>query len=332
MAERIPLFQGSTARRSTSPLSDDAGSARAVVPAVNPLPKAIPEAVVANSSGAPLSPPTGSPSSLPYSAPVNAAPIAIEFSHVSKAFGKLQVLQDVSFRLVQGQTTVIVGPSGTGKSVLLKHIVGLLLPDSGSVRVLGQEVTTLKGKELTALRKRFGMLFQDGALFGSMTVGENVAFPLLHHTRLSPARIKEIVADKLHLVGLSGIENKSPAELSGGMRKRVALARAIVMEPEIVLFDEPHSGLDPMTADAIDELILEMKERLRITFVVISHDIVGTFKIADAVGMLYQGKLVEFGTPEALKRSQNPVVRQFLARNLTGSPLESFDLAAGMKG
>lgn len=260
------------------------------------------------------------------------AEAAIEFFHVSKAFGSHVVLDDVSFSIQKGDTTVIVGPSGTGKSVLLKHIVGLLMPDAGQIRVLGQEITQLKSAALTALRRRFGMLFQDGALFGSMTVGENVAFPLTHHTTFSPARIREVVADKLALVGLPGIERKNPAELSGGMRKRVALARAIVMEPEIVLFDEPHSGLDPMTADAIDDLILEMKERLKITFVVISHDIVGTFKIADAIGMLYKGKLLEYGTSERFRASEHPVVQQFLARNLTGSPLEAYPLAAGMKG
>jgi len=260
------------------------------------------------------------------------ADAAIEFIHVSKAFGLHRVLDDVSFSILKGDTTVIVGPSGTGKSVLLKHIVGLLMPDSGQIRVLGQDVTQLGNSALTRLRKKFGMLFQDGALFGSMTVGENVAFPLTHHSGFSAARIKDVVAEKLALVGLPGIERKSPAELSGGMRKRVALARAIAMEPEIVLFDEPHSGLDPMTADAIDDLILEMKERLKITFVVISHDIVGTLKIADAIGMLYKGKLLEYGPTELFRASSHPVVRQFLARNLTGSPQDAFALAAGMKG
>lgn len=257
---------------------------------------------------------------------------AIEFSHVSKAFGNHKVLDDVSFALEKGETTVIVGPSGTGKSVLLKHIVGLLQPDAGVIRVLGQEVTKLPERELVNLRKRFGMLFQDGALFGSMSVAENVAFPLKHHTRLTAQQMRAVAREKLELVGLKNIEERYPGELSGGMRKRVALARAIVMEPEVVLFDEPHSGLDPMTADAIDDLILEMKQRLRITFVVISHDIVGTFRIADAIGMLYHGKLLEFGTPDHFRTCENPIVRQFLARNLTGSPLERLTGTPPLKG
>lgn len=248
---------------------------------------------------------------------------AIELLEVSKAFGSTVVLDRVSLAFPSGQTTVIVGPSGTGKSVLLKHIVGLLMPDSGVIRVFGQDITRLNEKALVSIRQRFGMLFQDGALFGSMTVGENVAFPLVHHTRLSPEEQRQKVAEKLEMVGLKGIEGRYPAELSGGMRKRVALARAIVMEPEIVLFDEPHSGLDPMTADAIDDLIVEMKQRLRITFVVISHDIVGTFRIADAIGMLYKGRLVASGTPDAFRSSSDPIVRQFLARNLAGSPMEA---------
>jgi len=258
---------------------------------------------------------------------------AVEFIQVSKSFGDLTVLDEVTLHIPANRTTVIVGPSGTGKSVLLKHIVGLLMPDSGTVRVFGQDITRLNTQALTRIRRRFGMLFQDGALFGSMTVGENVSFPLRHHLSLSEGRMREIVGEKLDLVGLSGIESKLPSELSGGMRKRVALARAIVMEPEIVLFDEPHSGLDPVTADAIDDLILEMKKRLRITFVVISHDIVGTFKIADDIGMLYQGKLLEFAPPALFRRSKNTVVRQFLARNLTGSPLEaSSGTPAGLEG
>lgn len=259
----------------------------------------------------------------PSSPPAPARPPVIELVEVSKAFGSHVVLDRVSLAFPTGQTTVIVGPSGTGKSVLLKHIVGLLMPDSGQVKVFGQNITGMREKELVPIRQRFGMLFQDGALFSSMTVAENVAFPLLHHTRHSLAEQKRIVSEKLEMVGLRGIEARYPAELSGGMRKRVALARAIVMEPEIVLFDEPHSGLDPMTADAIDDLIVQMKQRLRITFVVISHDIVGTFRIADVIGMLYKGRLVASGSPEQFRASDDPIVRQFLARNLVGSPTEA---------
>ena len=247
----------------------------------------------------------------------------IRFVDVCKAFDEQIVLDHVSLDIPRNRTTVIVGPSGTGKSVLLKHIVGLMRPDSGRVVVFGEDIAALNQPGLVRLRKRFGMLFQDGALFGSMTVGENIAFPLVHHTRLSRAAIRRKVAEKLALVGLPGIEHKYPSELSGGMRKRVALARAIVLEPEVVLFDEPQSGLDPLTADAIDDLILEMKERLKVTFVVISHDIVGTFRIADTIGMLYRGRIVATGTPDDFRRTTDPLVRRFLARNLVEPPVET---------
>ncbi len=249
----------------------------------------------------------------------------IELVDVCKSFDDQVVLDHVSLSIPANRTTVIVGPSGTGKSVLLKHIVGLIRPDAGRVQVFGKDITRMKERELVAVRKRFGMLFQDGALFGSMTVGENVAFPLVHHTSLPRDQVREVVAQKLALVGLPGIEHKYPGELSGGMRKRVALARAIVLEPEVVLFDEPLSGLDPLTADAIDDLILEMKERLKVTFVVISHDIVGTFRVADLIGMLYHGKLVACGKPEEFRRSPVPLVQQFLARNLVAVPGNSRD-------
>ncbi len=240
----------------------------------------------------------------------------IRFEHVRKAFGDLVVLEDLSLDVAAGETTVIIGPSGTGKSVFLKLLVGLLAPDSGRIWVTGVDVTRAREPEMREVRKRLGMMFQEGALFDSMTVGDNVAFPLRRHTRMKPARIREVVADRLRRVGLPGIEDKMPAELSGGMRRRVGLARAIVMDPEIVLFDEPTSGLDPITSDSVDDLIAEMKASLGITFVVISHDIVGTFRIADRLGMLYKGRLIAWGTPEQVKHSRDPVVRQFLGRNL----------------
>ena len=243
--------------------------------------------------------------------------VAIEFKDVYKSFGTLKVLDGVSCQIPAQKTTVIMGPSGTGKSVMIKHVVGLLKPDSGQVIVFGHDVARMEERDLFELRQRFGMLFQDGALFDSMTVGENVGFPLVHHTRKSKAEIKDIVAEKLRLVGLPGIEGRYPAELSGGMRKRVGLARAIALEPDLVVFDEPHSGLDPLTADSIDNLILDMKRVLGITFLVISHDIAGTFKIADQVGMLYQGKLITFGPPDEVRRFPHPVLQQFLARGLT---------------
>jgi len=245
----------------------------------------------------------------------------IRFQDVRKTFGDLVVLQNLTLDLQTGRTTVIMGPSGVGKSVFLKLLVGLLYPDEGRIWVTGVEVTQAKEPELRAVRKRLGMLFQEGALFDSMTVGDNVAFPLRRHTRLKPAEIADVVADKLQRVGLPGIEDKMPSELSGGMRRRVGLARAIVLDPEIVLFDEPTTGLDPITSDQIDGLIAEMKQSLGITFVVISHDIVGSFRIADQIGMLYKGRLIAYGTPDEVRHRADPVLRRFLGRNLQLPPL-----------
>ena len=241
----------------------------------------------------------------------------IELRAVSKSFDAVVVLHDIDLAFPAGQSTAIIGPSGTGKSVLIKHVIGLLRPDRGQVRVFGVDMARASERELYGVRRRMGMLFQDGALFDSMTVGENVAFPLEHHRRdLSRAQRLERVEEKLEWVGLPGFADRSIASLSGGQRKRVGLARAIVMEPEVILFDEPNSGLDPLTSDAIDELILDMKRRLGITFVVISHDIVGTVKVADNIGMLYEGRLVEYGPTADFVNSEKPVVKNFLRRNL----------------
>lgn len=242
----------------------------------------------------------------------------VEFRGVSKAFGPHQVLSDVSLAIERGKTTVIIGPSGTGKSVFIKLLVGLLQPDSGAILVDGQDVTRLKEHELYQVRKKFGMLFQDGALFDSMNVGDNVAFPLRQHTKKSEREIKEIVSLKLAQVGLPGVEGKFPAELSGGMRKRVGIARAIALEPEIVLFDEPNSGLDPVMSDAIDKLILRMQHELGLTFIVISHDIPGTFQVADRIAMLYKSKLIAYGAKDKLKGTDNAILRQFFDRSAEG--------------
>ncbi len=244
--------------------------------------------------------------------------IVIRYEGVCKAFNSNVVLDNVSCEIHRNKITVIVGPSGVGKSVFIKHLVGLMEPDAGVVTVDGVDVTKLRGSELFKLRKRFGMMFQDGALFDSMTVGENVGFPLARHTDYKPDRIAEIVAEKLAAVGLPGIEHLFPSELSGGMRKRVGFARAIVMEPEIVLFDEPNSGLDPVMADAIDRLILRMQRELGITFLVISHDIASTAMIADYVGMLYDGRLISFGPREEVMQSDNPILQQFFSRSAEG--------------
>ena len=241
----------------------------------------------------------------------------IRFENVSKSFGEHVVLDDVSFSIPKGQTTAIIGQSGAGKSVILKHIVGLMQPDAGQVMVLGCDMAHAPAAELYATRKRMGMLFQNGALFDSMTVGENIAFPLVqHHKKMSVSEREGRVEEVLKQVELPGTQNRSVIDLSGGQRKRVGRARAIVTKPEIVLFDEPNSGLDPVTSDAIDELTIHLKELLGITFVIISHDIVGTLKVADRLGMLYQGKLIEYDEVSRFIRSENPVVTAFLQRNI----------------
>jgi len=249
------------------------------------------------------------------------ADAVVRFEGVSKSFGDKVVLRDLTLDIPRGRTTVILGPSGTGKSVFIKLLVGLLEPDSGSILVDGTNVATATEVELFEVRKQIGMLFQDGALFDSLTVADNIAFPLRRHTKRSDEEIAEKVASLLAQVGLPGIEDLMPSELSGGMRKRVSLARAIVMDPEIVLFDEPNSGLDPVTSDEIDALIGRMKADLGMTFVVISHDIVGTFAVADKIAMLYNGGLIAEGTPDEVLHSRSEVVRRFLKRNLELPPL-----------
>jgi phospholipid/cholesterol/gamma-HCH transport system ATP-binding protein len=243
---------------------------------------------------------------------------AIEFVGVYKSFRGQQVLDGVDLRVAKGRTTVIIGRSGGGKSVTIKHMIGLMRPDRGKILVDGKDVLALGKKEMSAVRRRFGMLFQEGALFDSMTVGANVAFPLVEHTRLSRVEIETRVSELLRIVGLPGTEEKMPSELSGGMRKRVGLARALILEPEIVLFDEPTSGLDPIMADAIDELIRSTQESSGRTYVVISHDIQATFKIAHYIAMLYEGKIIAYGTPDEMRANPNPFLRQFLNRSAEG--------------
>lgn len=246
----------------------------------------------------------------------------VRLERVSKKFGELVVLDEISIAFAGGATTAILGPSGAGKSVLLKHIVGLIEPDAGRVWVGDVDMAQATERERFRVRRKFGMLFQDGALFDSMSVGENVGFPLLHHRKdLSAARRRQIVEDKLELVELPGLYDRPASKLSGGQRKRVGLARAIVMEPEIILFDEPNSGLDPVTSDTIDSLIRRMKQTLGITFIVITHDIVSAVEIADYLGMLYQGKIVAYGPTAEFVRSEVEIVRRFLRRNLSRPPL-----------
>lgn len=242
----------------------------------------------------------------------------IELLNVHKSFNGQKVLDGLNLRIEAGQITVIIGRSGGGKSVLLKHMIALLKPDQGEVLVEGVDITRLNDKQLNNMRKGFGMLFQGAALFDSMNVGENVAFPLREHTRLKQHEIKEIVKHKLRQVGLKDVAHKMPSELSGGMQKRVGLARALALDPKIILFDEPTTGLDPITADAIDRLIVDTQKYTSATCVVISHDIESTFKIAHTVAMLYYGKIIDIGRPEAIKSSKNLVLQQFIQGKAEG--------------
>ncbi|MEW6672570.1 MAG: ABC transporter ATP-binding protein [Thermodesulfobacteriota bacterium] len=236
----------------------------------------------------------------------------IELIKVCKSFNQQKVLDNLDLMIAPEKITVIIGQSGGGKSVLLKHIIALTRPDSGEIFVDGIDITKLNDKLLNETRKKFGMLFQEAALFDSMNVGDNVAFPLREHTKLSKKKIEEIVQTKLLQVGLTDVTRKMPAELSGGMRKRVGLARALALDPKIILFDEPTTGLDPIMCDAIDNLIISTQRHTNATCVVISHDIESTFKIAHQVAMLYNGKIIEIGTPDEIKQSNNPIVKQFV--------------------
>ena len=244
---------------------------------------------------------------------------AITITDLHKSFRANHVLRGVNLTVEPGESMVVIGGSGSGKSVLIKHIIGLLKPDRGSILVDGDEVTTMRERQLKELRKKFGMLFQAAALFDSLTVGENVAFALVEHTRLSRAEIADRVREKLTLVGLPGTEDLFPAELSGGMKKRVGLARALAIEPEVILYDEPTTGLDPIMADAINDLIVEMRERFAITSIAITHDMVSAYKIGHRLAMLYQGKIIFTGTPEECKNTTDPMVRQFITGSSVGT-------------
>jgi len=236
----------------------------------------------------------------------------IEIVNLHKSFGRQQVLKGVNLTIPRGQITAIIGRSGSGKSVLLKHLVALIRPDSGQVLVDGADLGQLRGKALDQVREKFGVLFQGGALFDSMTVFENVAFPLREKTRLPEAEIAKRANQRLEAVGLADIGQKYPAEVSGGMKKRVALARALVQDPEIILSDEPTTGLDPILLNSIHRLIFDAHKSFGFTAVVISHEIPEIFDIAQTVAMLHEGVIVEHGSPEAIMASANPVVRQFI--------------------
>ncbi len=242
----------------------------------------------------------------------------IRIRDVHKSFGRTQVLRGVNLDVKCGQTMVVIGGSGTGKSVLLKCIIGLLRHDRGEILVDGQEISHLKEKEWNQLLRKFGMVFQRDALFDSITIWENVGFGLRQHTHLTDEEIKAIAVEKLKLVGLQGIEDRMPAELSGGMRKRVSLARAIAMDPSIILYDEPTTGLDPVMANVINELMVRLREKLEVTSIVITHDMESAYRIADQIAMLYKGEIIQVGTPEEIRNTSNEVVRQFVQGEVEG--------------
>jgi phospholipid/cholesterol/gamma-HCH transport system ATP-binding protein len=242
----------------------------------------------------------------------------IEIINLKKSFNSKMVLDGINLKMEKGKITVIIGKSGEGKSVLIKHIIGLLQPDSGSIMLDGVDITTLDRNEHIELLKRFGMLFQGAALFDSMSVVDNVGFPLREHTDMDKKTIRKIVTEKLRRVGLIGVEDMMPDELSGGMKKRVGLARAIVMDPEIVVFDEPTTGLDPITSDSVADLMLNTQKIQNTTYIAITHDIKLTFKIADYVAMIHEGKIVEQGTVEDFKNNPSPMVQQFLEGSAEG--------------
>ena len=244
------------------------------------------------------------------------AKIAVE--RLVKSFGPKSVFTDVSLTIRPGETMVIMGQSGCGKSVLLKHMIGLIRPDDGRVLIDGVDLWGLSGGELDKVRMKFGMLFQSAALFDSMTVEENVGFALREHSGMPSAQVRQRVQECLGLVGMPNVQDRYPSELSGGMRKRVGLARAIAMHPDIVLYDEPTTGLDPIMADTINELIIALRDRLKVTSVVVTHDMRSAYKVADRIGMLYNGAILQVGTVDEIRHSPNPIVQQFIKGEAVG--------------
>ncbi len=236
----------------------------------------------------------------------------IEIINLSRSFADNKVLKNLNLVIKSGEAMVIIGRSGCGKSVLLKHMIGLLKPDFGQVVIDNEDVSQLEEHDMDDLRLKFGMLFQGAALFDSMTVGENVGFALREHTDTPEHQIKEKIAKSLNMVGLKGIEELMPAELSGGMKKRVGLARAICNDPKIILYDEPTTGVDPIMADAVNDLIIDLNHKLKVTSIVVTHDMVSAYKIADRIAMLYDGKIIAVGTPDEIKNTNDPVVKQFI--------------------
>ena len=240
----------------------------------------------------------------------------IRFLNIWKAFEGQQVLTGLNLDIHKGETVVVIGRSGCGKSVLLRHIAGLMKPDNGEIYFENEDITKFTRKKLFKMRMHFGMLFQSSALFDSMTVGENVSLALEKHTEFSEEKIARIVLEKLDLVGLADVTEKYSSELSGGMKKRVALARAVVMDPEVVLYDEPTTGLDPVMAGVINRLILNLQKELDITSIVVTHDIKSAYMVGDRIAMLHEGEIVYTGTPDQVKNSDNPLIRGFIEGHL----------------
>ncbi len=246
----------------------------------------------------------------------------IRIRRLKKRFERLEVLTGVDIDIEKGESIVVIGQSGCGKSVLIKHLVRLLEPDEGQVVFDGRDIRELAGRGLIAMRQRMGMLFQSAALFDSLTVAENVGLGLKESRRYGKRRIEETVAEKLELVGLNRVDEKRPAQLSGGMRKRVGLARALACDPEVLLYDEPTTGLDPITADMINDLIVDLNQKLNVTSIAVTHDMVSAYKIADRIVMLYEGKVRFDGSPDEIRTVDDPVVRQFITGSAAG-PIHS---------
>jgi len=248
--------------------------------------------------------------------------ILFELRNIKKSFGKLLVLDDLNMTIARGKTTVVIGPSGCGKTVLLKHLIVLVRPDRGQVLFDNVRIDNFSEDKLIPMRRRCGFLFQAGALFDSETVALNVGFPLLQHTKYPQKTVNRIVAEKLKLVGMSNLENRLPSQLSGGQQKRIALARAIALSPEVILYDEPTTGLDPIRAETINDLIIKLQQELKITSIVVTHDMNSAYKIADRIVMLNQGKIVADGTPDEIRNSNNIHVKNFV-RGRTEDPDET---------
>ena len=253
----------------------------------------------------------------------------IEIRNLYKVFGSQMILNNMNLTVRRGETKAIIGRSGVGKSVLLKNIVGLIHPDSGSIKINGVEVTNLNEREYDKLRMEIGMVFQGGALFDSMNVGQNVGFVLNEFMNLSPKTVAERVKDSLSLVGLKDVEDMMPSQLSGGMKKRVSLARVLCMEPHIILYDEPTSEVDPITAAAINKLIIELRDKLKVTSIMVTHDMNSAYQVADSIAMFYRGQVIADGRPDEIRNSKHPVVQQFIHGEAQGPITDDESLIFG---